>query len=77
MPGTVLIETDIQLMDGHIHHLEVSSPVGGGESYHVMVDNYYTGSLIRYMKGWEARVTGPLICGDDISVLLDMVEKLS
>lgn len=65
-------------INGVNHHIIVNMPHGGaGGSYHVMIDNFYAGAIVKYLgKGWTWMVDTPkaaFLTSDDIEAILDIV----
>ena len=67
-----MISTTITV-NGKEHHLVVFQPSGGG-SYHVLIDDYYCGEIVKYKDGWTPLIKTPLLYSDDIGAVLDMIE---
>ncbi len=48
----------------------------GGNSYHVMINKYYNGSLMKAYDGWRVYLHPTTILqGDDVSVIIDLIEQ--
>lgn len=56
--------------------VEISSPSGsGGNSYHLMVDNYYWGVIGLFLDGWRVILQNqnPDYSAGDLQPLIDMI----
>jgi hypothetical protein len=50
-------------------HVKIAAPMGAGGIYHVMVDKYYNGQLMKSHYGWRVHLHPTTILqGDDVSV---------
>jgi hypothetical protein len=57
-------------------HIEISWPTGAGDTIHISIDNYYNGQMAYQNGEWRAYlVTGTILTGDDVSVLIEIIER--
>ena len=57
-------------------HIEIAAPMGPGGVYHVMVDKYYNGQLMKSHHGWRVRLHPTItLQGDDVSVIISLIEE--
>lgn len=70
-----MIDVIITDADGVAHRVEVTQPLGSGGGFHVMVDRYYQGAIVRRPDGWCAYLKSALLTGDDVRVILDMINE--
>jgi hypothetical protein len=44
--------------------------------YQIYIDNYFEGTIVKYDRGWVAHLnTRTILTGDDISVLIGIIEN--
>lgn len=58
--------------------IEISSPNGGGgNTYHLMVDNYYWGIIGKNLYGWKVTLQNPNseYSAGDLQPLIDIVTQ--
>lgn len=57
--------------------VEITSPSSGGGGYHIMVDNYYCGSIAYYTTGWQVNLTMKeyQFTAEDLEPLLELVKN--
>ena len=67
---------DTQFGDKQVH-IEVSAPLGGGNSYYVIIDKYYNGALTKTANyGWQIHLHPTTILqGDDVAIIIDLLEQ--
>lgn len=52
----------------------ISKPFGAGDQYHIMINNFYSGSLMKRQGSWE--IPGyDMYTSDDIQILGNWVEE--
>jgi hypothetical protein len=70
------MELDVQFGDKPVH-IEISAPMGGGNSYQVMINKYYNGSLEKTVNyGWQIHLHPKTILqGDDVAIIIDLIEQ--
>lgn len=58
-------------------HIEISAPLGAANIYHVMINNFYEGQLVRSETyGWGIHLhPNTILQGDDVSVIIEMIES--
>ena len=58
-------------------HIEVAAPHGAASVYHVTINNYFNGQLVKTERfGWQIYLnTGTTLQGDDVSVILGLIEE--
>ena len=58
-------------------HIEVSAPMGRGNSYQVMINNYQKGSITKTTDyGWQIHLHPTTILqGDDVAIIIGMIEQ--
>jgi hypothetical protein len=56
---------------------EISAPMGAGNSYQVMINNYYNGSITKTANcDWQIHLhPSSTLQGDDVSVIIDLIEQ--
>ena len=71
------IEIDTLFGDKPVH-IEISAPLGAGNSYFVMIDKYYNGALTRQANyGWHVNLHPTTILrGDDVAVIIELIEEI-
>jgi hypothetical protein len=58
--------------------VEVTQPNGASGAWHVMIENYFQGQIVKNNGEWVAYLQkGTILTGDDVSVVIDMIEKES
>jgi len=51
--------------------------MGAGGIYHVMVDKYYNGQLMKSHNGWRVHLHPTTILqGDDVAVIIELIEEI-
>ncbi|KLT63896.1 hypothetical protein [Pedobacter sp. BMA] len=57
--------------------VEISAPNGGGGNYHLMINNFYYGSIIKYTTGWKVvfQNYNPDYCAGDLQPLIDIITE--
>lgn len=55
--------------------VEISKPFGAGEQYHIYIDNYFCGTLMKRNGKWIIP-DHPEYTSDDIMVLGDLAEQI-
>jgi hypothetical protein len=70
------LEFDAQFA-GKPVHIEVSAPRGAGNSYQVMINKYYNGSLTKTTNyDWQIHLhPNTILTGDDVSIIIDLIEQ--
>jgi hypothetical protein len=59
-----------------IRHIEISWPTGAGDAIYISVDKYHQGQMFYQNGGWQPYLaTGTILTGDDITVLIEIIEK--
>ena len=82
----MLLVYDFELA-GEEFHMEVSSPSGGGEQFHILVNKYFHGTLVNaaiydeihklLFRYWRPYLNaGSWLTGDDLSVIVDELPSL-
>ena len=59
-------------------HIEISASMGvGGATYHVVLDRYYSGSLMKSSTyGWQVHLhPNTILPGDDVAIIIDLIER--
>jgi hypothetical protein len=58
-------------------HVEISAPHGTGAAiFHVMINKYYNGELMKAYDGWRVYLnTKTILQGDDVCVIIDLIER--
>ena len=70
---TIEIDTVFGEMPAHI---EITSPMGAGGIYHVMINKFYNGQIIRTQSGLSVYLHPETILqGDDVSVIIGFIEE--
>lgn len=75
-PMTLL---DVTFTDqyGQLQHVEVCQPCGGGgNSWSVNVNQYFKGQIVYYYTGWQSFVSTPVLDGNDIRVIMDLISEI-
>jgi hypothetical protein len=56
--------------------VSIIQPSGAVGSYHIMIDNYYIGQIVRQQEEFLAFLNRyPDLTGDDIQIIFDMIEE--
>jgi hypothetical protein len=65
------IEFEVQFPDS-IKKIKVTEPMGAGRIYHVSVDSYFEGQLIRSENGgWRCALNSKtILTGDDVAAII-------
>lgn len=55
--------------------VEVSMPSGGGGNYHLVVDKFHWGIIIKYKEGWRVVLQNPNsdYTAGDLQPLIDLI----
>ena len=58
-------------------HVEISASHGAGAAtFHVMINKYYNGELMKAYDGWRVHLHPTTILqGDDVAVILELIEE--
>lgn len=73
MQSLILIDaTYTDPIHGHLH-VVVSRPYGGGEGFHVNINNYFYGPIVKYNTGWTSAVKLGVLNQDDIDAIMDAI----
>lgn len=58
-------------------HIEISKPLGAGNSYFVMIDKYYNGAITKTSNyGWQIHLhPNTILQGDDVAVIIELIEE--
>jgi hypothetical protein len=58
-------------------HIEISAPHGAGATtFHVMINKYYNGFLMKAGDGWRVHLHPTTILqGDDIAIIIGLIEE--
>jgi hypothetical protein len=57
-------------------HVEIAAPMGAGGIYHVMLDKYYNGQIMKSHNGWRVNLYPTTILqGDDVAVIIELIEE--
>lgn len=51
--------------------VDISAPLGGGGSYHIMIDNYYRGAVCKMSDGWHVYFNSDEWTMDDQQAILE------
>lgn len=69
------IEIDFEF-GGKPVHVEISTPMGGGDVYYVMINNFYNGRIWKTHEGWRHDLNPKTsLQGDDVAVIIDLIEQ--
>jgi len=50
--------------------------MGAGGIYHVMLDKYYNGQIMKSHNGWRVNLYPTTILqGDDVAVIIELIEE--
>lgn len=52
--------------------VSITRPYGAGDTYRLLVNNYYLGDFIKYQGQWYFSTSK--LYSDDIMILIDMIE---
>jgi hypothetical protein len=65
-------------VNGKVVEVELSKPGGAPGCYHVTVDGWHWGQIVKNLDGWfpYLTATGTWLSGDDAGVLVGMVEDI-
>lgn len=69
-----MINTTLNI-NGKDCHIQVYQPAGAG-SYHIMIDNYYCGQVVKNLNGREIALNDKgeqLLSSDDRQGILDLI----
>jgi hypothetical protein len=56
--------------------VELSQPSGGGGSFHIVIDNYYCGQIVKTSEGWRGYPnTKSRLTWADMLVFIEMIEQ--
>jgi len=56
-------------------HIELSNPLGGGDGYYVMINNYYNGRVWKTNYGWQHDLNPKTILQGDVAVIIGLIEE--
>jgi len=57
-------------------HVEIAASMGAGGIYHVMVDKYYNGQIMKSHNGWRIQLhPTTTLQGDDVAVIIELLEE--
>lgn len=73
--NTTLIKAHFGTSSNCQNTIEVSMPYGGGECFYVMIDNYFQGAIVSSMNGWQPHIKTKILTGDDLGVILDLINE--
>lgn len=71
-----LIDAEITIK-GQKHHLSVSMPYGGGEQYHVLVDDYFHGQIVPSPDGWIEYIKRDILTDEAVAKIMARVNEES
>jgi hypothetical protein len=72
---TLLTLTYTDPIHGELH-VHVWSPTGLGDtSWHVNINDYFIGQIVRYNTGWKSFVKLGILSQDDLDGIMDLVEN--
>lgn len=57
-----------------MQHVVVSSPSGGG-GFHVYINDYFMGQIVRTTRGWQHYIESDVLTQDDIDAIMDAVNR--
>lgn len=60
---------------GKEYHVEVLGSQHKEGGYYVLVNKYMAGQIVLYNIGWTSFVSHEILSGDDVGVILDMIEQ--
>ena len=57
-------------------HVEIAAPMGAGGIYHLMVDKYYNGQVMKSHNGWRIQLhPTTTLQGDDVVVIIELLKE--
>ncbi len=68
-----LIDATITIA-GQKHHLSVSMPYGGGDQYHVLVDDYFKGQIVPSPDGWIEYIKRDILTDEAVAKIMERVK---
>ena len=61
---------------GQEQHVEVVEPGGTGGGFHVYVNRFFHGQIVRTIHGWKHYINSPALTADDIDAIMDKVNEM-
>lgn len=62
---------------GITHEIRVHKPTGAGILYHVLIDNYYRGSIVERPWGLHPYIEpGEVLYSDEFYIIIEMINYL-
>jgi len=66
---------EIKFNDSDNRLVRLSAPIGGSNSYHVYIDNYYQGNLVFLNGEWVGHVNNNDLTTEDIQILGELISN--
>lgn len=76
-----IIDKTIPLADCKEHHIVVAEPLGTAGGFHIYIDNYFCGQIVKSPEGWAMHLNSSsklavLLTSDDIGAIMDVVNEI-